>query len=508
MIRILAALVLTAFLLTGCAGPQSLLGSRPMRFFCPRLEQHVAPYDHRMFSELQEYAFPGDGGGLAPQRSSQQAPAAKARQSAERAVVEALARKSASGSNFLLLSGGGQWGAFGAGFLDGKSPEQNPDWAVVTGVSTGAIQTLFVGANRYKDLAEQYRITQGNPASSNGLFGLLTKGSEHDLSNLRRLLQQQIYLDAPNNLLKDIIANPKAPELFIAMVQGSSTDLVIVHLSGYIRANLKANVAQDDPTFKQVGECVTGLTLASSAIPLRLTPVQIDISATGQPTGKFSTFMDGGVRSSVIDQQAFDALETAKAVVLCDAAGLDGVSCQREKLAAMDDKSMLAGLNTPNLFAIRNGPTVVPEGWLDQEIDNDPDAYITALRGYSILVNQNELASLSEMRSRYPRAVLNFVSADGYDWMTSGSQKTRVVCGKRDEKIYFDRGFMQCLVEFGRWRRNNINAETDGWRIFGPQQKSQAAMNPAMVPAIQPVELPDDRAFERAQALRQPSTTR
>jgi hypothetical protein len=51
--------------------------------------------------------------------------------------------------DFLIVSGGGDWGAFGAGFLKGwhKVPAQHPlakpEFDIVTGVSTGTLIAPF-----------------------------------------------------------------------------------------------------------------------------------------------------------------------------------------------------------------------------------------------------------------------------------------------------------------------------------------------------------------------------
>ncbi|HEX4795811.1 MAG TPA: patatin-like phospholipase family protein, partial [Humisphaera sp.] len=55
--------------------------------------------------------------------------------------------------DFLIISGGGDWGAFGAGFLKGwrklqpDSALAQPDFAAVTGVSTGALIAPFAFLN-------------------------------------------------------------------------------------------------------------------------------------------------------------------------------------------------------------------------------------------------------------------------------------------------------------------------------------------------------------------------
>lgn len=498
MIRILMTLLAIALGLGGCSTIPKLLSSRPMQFTCPGIEPFLAPYDHRTFAKLQKYAFPRAG---EVSDTADHVPAAlDERQLAlEAAVAKALLGNGAGGGKYLLLSGGGQWGAFGAGFLKAQ-PAAERDWAVITGVSTGAIQTLFAGANRYDTMADRYSLTKGNPASSNG-WGIIVKGSEHDMSKLRDLLQSELYHDDDeDNLLEAIVKNDAQPQLLIAMVEGRSTDLIIVRLSDYVRAHLSPKGKSDKLTQKEVGDCVTGLTLASSSIPFRLTPVQIRSS----PEGEYRTYMDGGVRLSVIDTQAFESNQTAKAMGLCKAAGLDAEECNSAAVGRSANKQALAKVVAPIIFAVRNGPTIIPPGKRDgdrdsrADIDVDPDAYTTAIRGYSILVNQNELASVAEMLARYPEAEVNFVSADGYDWMTKGTDSGRDKCPARDEEIYFDKVFMQCLVAFGDWRFRNVDAGTNGWSVVGPLTKEQGLL-PGTAGILPP--LPSDDAFDRAAVL-------
>jgi predicted acylesterase/phospholipase RssA len=73
--------------------------------------------------------------------------------------------------NLLMLSGGGDWGAFGAGVLQGWSRVQGPlampEFDVVTGVSTGALIAPFAflaDARSLDTIVELYR----NPRSDLG----------------------------------------------------------------------------------------------------------------------------------------------------------------------------------------------------------------------------------------------------------------------------------------------------------------------------------------------------
>ena len=467
-------LAFAALILGGCGPVQSYLGSKPMQFFCPNLGPYIEDYRHRSFAQLQQYAVP-------PTDDDAMVAAPASQFSAFELQAEQMAFGGDRQPKALLLSGGGQWGAFGAGFLAAQQPA-NRDWDVVTGISTGAIQALFVGADEFEKMAALYRLPNGNPASANG-FRLLTRGSQHDLSPLREMLREQLYYSEGVRLLETIAsgtANGKVlPEVWIGLAEGRSTNLRTVHLSGYVRDHFGAG---DPASEKAVGDCVAGLVLGSSAIPLRLTPVQIDISDSASPTGEYRTFMDGGIRLSIIDEQMAELLDTTYALDLCAQLSPD-TQCTRFKVEEGLEKGQIQPGASPGLYIVRNGPTIVPTGGtLETEIDRDPDAYVTAIRGYSILVNQNELASVSEMQARHPSANIFFASADGYNWMNSDTNP-RPPCPERNEKIYFHKEFMECLETFGRWRKSNIDAASEGWFVLQSADKIGLDGEPASLPS-------------------------
>ncbi len=64
--------------------------------------------------------------------------------------------------DFLVISGGGDWGAFGAGYLRGwsrvKGPLARPEFTVVTGVSTGSLIAPFAFLGDEESLDEVERI--------------------------------------------------------------------------------------------------------------------------------------------------------------------------------------------------------------------------------------------------------------------------------------------------------------------------------------------------------------
>ena len=90
-----------------------------------------------------------------------------------------------------ILSTGGADGAFGAGLLNGLSAAgKRPDYAVVTGVSTGALMAPFIFAGPQYDAALQAVYTQTSAADIFEVGG--TGESFLDTWPLRDLIAKQI----------------------------------------------------------------------------------------------------------------------------------------------------------------------------------------------------------------------------------------------------------------------------------------------------------------------------
>lgn len=327
----------------------------------------------------------------------------------------------------LLLSGGGGWGAFGAGFLptwrnDPQAPTtarpRIPDFNVVTGISTGAIQGLFVAAGDYGGLQRAYDISsQDELATRNSIRGLLRKGSQFDTSPLRQLMMSTLCSGSGDDCPMLDQLKQSDTTLLIGMVEAQSGQLKIVDISAFLeieygkRAHPKSHLA----------ECVSAVTMASAAVPVQLSPVQI------MEGDELRTYVDGGVRYSVfLDYLA----RGARLVQLSN---------------AKNDRSDIA----PNIYVVRNGPTVVPPddglraGNARAAVDEQPDALQVGKRSYATIVNQNEVASIAMLRLIYPDQPIRLVTADGYNSL----KKDR--CGHAGNGMVFDPDFMSCLIDWG-----------------------------------------------------------
>lgn len=187
-------------------------------------------------------------------------------------------------SQFLVLSGGGQWGAFGAGFLKGWSEKGTSDFArpdrfdVVTGVSTGSLQATFAFLGKPHDagLIEAYSITSERQLlKRHGPMFFIRHASMADIAPLDG------YVRARLRPLLDAVAAPEnaGRKLFVGIVDA---------LDGRMYAIDMTRIAQE-LRGRERENCYVGALLASSAVPIVFRQVRI----SGRP------YLDGGVRQSV-----------------------------------------------------------------------------------------------------------------------------------------------------------------------------------------------------------------
>jgi predicted acylesterase/phospholipase RssA len=174
--------------------------------------------------------------------------------------------------NVLLLSSGGQYGAFGTGVLHGwsESPSaefKRPNFDVVTGVSTGALIAPFAisgeddSIRRVGDLFQQ---ADDSFARLRGvLFFLPWRSSIFDTSVLRKRVQSEI--DA------DVIERVAAAydEHRLLLVGAVNLDLGRFHIWDMGSLAIQARQTNDPAPFHDA-------LISSSAIPGAFPPIEID----------------------------------------------------------------------------------------------------------------------------------------------------------------------------------------------------------------------------------------
>lgn len=179
---------------------------------------------------------------------------------------------------WLTLSSGGSDGAFGAGVLNGLSASgKRPDYAVVTGVSTGALIAPFVFAGPHYD---------------NALRDAFTKISAADVFEINTTPES--FLDTWP--LKDLIAKQVTPALIadIAAQYRAGRRLFIVTTNLDAERSMVWNMgAIAERGDEQAIKLFRTVLLASCSIPGAFPPVFINVESNGNHFSEMH--VDGGV---------------------------------------------------------------------------------------------------------------------------------------------------------------------------------------------------------------------
>ena len=247
--------VVSALLLAGCA-------SAPDRV----LSKVAPPYA----------ALPN---GHAPLNPDQLSPAYVAAAGGDSNVIRQLERRHGRALNVLSLSGGGQNGAFGAGFLIGwRESGQRPQFDIVGGVSTGALLATHALLGTPADdaqLEEMYtQISKKDVYDDRGLLSLASGAdSLADTAPLRALIAKHITAET----LKRVAA--AADENRFLVVGTTNIDY------GQTWVWNMSRIAKDGNL-----ELYRAVLLASASFPIVFPPVEID----------GHLFVDGAARSNVV----------------------------------------------------------------------------------------------------------------------------------------------------------------------------------------------------------------
>ena len=187
---------------------------------------------------------------------------------------------------WLALSSGGADGAFGAGVLNGLSESgKRPDYAVVTGVSTGALMAPFIFAGQKYDGALRDAYTKVSAAD---IFEVgATPESFVDSWPLKDLIAKQIT----SALLADIAAAHNSGRRLFVVTTDIDAERSVVWNMGAIAAHGSGHAS--DPGGDAALKLFRSVLLASSAIPGGFPPVLINVEANGKQFQEMH--VDGGV---------------------------------------------------------------------------------------------------------------------------------------------------------------------------------------------------------------------
>lgn len=195
-------------------------------------------------------------------------------------------RRSRSSINMLAISGGGSFGAFGAGVLKGWSESgKRPKFDIVTGVSTGALIAIyaFLGPQHDNTLEKLYTAqTKKDIYRNRGITGFFSD-SLYDNFPLKKQIERSI---TPEMLNAIAVEHRKGRRLYIATTNIDSGQLVIWDM-GRIAIGGRANDVQ---FFQKVVR-------ASTSIPGFFKPVYIKPLRGVQVR---QAHVDGGIKAPVV----------------------------------------------------------------------------------------------------------------------------------------------------------------------------------------------------------------
>ena len=195
----------------------------------------------------------------------------------------------------LSLSSGGQWGAFGAGLLEGwtrNTATPRPDFDLVTGISAGALMAVpaFVGSDLNEGLKIYRGIGEGDVSRSRSPFSVLAAPSLRDPAPLEAIVKAQI---TPEVVVRMAEREAAGSRLLVAATNLDTTRLEVFSLG--------AIAADENLPVTTRSACIQEILLASAAVPAILPPRNIN----------GTLYADGGLRDTVFLQE----VETARAEV-------------------------------------------------------------------------------------------------------------------------------------------------------------------------------------------------
>ncbi|HEX7874889.1 MAG TPA: patatin-like phospholipase family protein [Sphingobium sp.] len=306
-------------------------------------------------------------------------------------------------SDALILSGGGQWGAYGAGVITGWTIHGRLPARIVTGISTGALQATFAYLGEDKALVEAYSITNERQLAirhGNGFF--LRHASTADIAPLKTYVRAHIGPLIPAVATE---YRQSGRKLLVGAVDGLSGRFHIIDLT-----EIAADAELTEP---QRLDCYSAALMASAAVPVIFRQVSIN----GRP------WLDGGVRHALFLPDIIRRIGTAHA-----AAGRQAVATD----------------NT--VWAIKNGVTSIGA------LPALPAKLLpTILRLRTIVFDELESNSLDLAAYQAGKQGLRLYATTADGWDKSGLPECRDVRSGMEDAI-FDPAFMRCLLSYGEGR--------------------------------------------------------
>lgn len=340
----------------------------------------------------------------------------------------------------LVLSTGGAWGAFGAGFLEAISKSdtayfENCPYDLVTGSSTGAIIAPFAFLGTVKDLekaSQIYReeLPRDNLLTRRGLFGAFKRGALFDTTELKETVRDTLS-DPELNLVERI--GQEADNNRLLLVSAVNVD------SGHVEIfDLTAIANESRPETDKIDAMADAIT-ASAAIPIAFDPVTIDGCLYQDAALRTNAFITGELAAVVLEENSAE------------------VSVRDSRLGGNEfviDVANVLPKYTVGIDLIVNGNPAV-NNWSAVEEYNIGSV---ALRNVEILLNQSMYSSIGRIRDTAASLDWQLRYQDAFDYPNRPAASPLSAGGKA-----FDQEFIVELNEFG-FKVGKENDESKRWK--------------------------------------------
>ncbi len=364
--------------------------------------------------------------------------------------------------DMLFLSGGSQNGAFGAGFLDGwNSTGTMPDFQLVTGISTGALQATGAFIKRTDINVDGYTINEeadlletyidgsdlDGGISAGAAITALRRGAFADLIPLRSKLDA---LFTPDVL--EAVASRYRPDGTGAHLLVGATDVDLGRAVAFDMTELASRYAAAPPSSEtrlRLKDCYIEALVASSIVPPGARPVFIDNRM----------YIDGGLRYSVFDDRIGQ--------VLADNAGPPGAEAFGPSLYMILNSDGAPKAECGKVDEADCEPITSTEGQLQ-----DWDLASLAFRSVDLLIDQVQRLSIARAADRaedfegssfFARIRMEDLDDRDYSFRIpdfEGSQtcnQWRADDDFEDNPVEFHKRYMRCMIEYGRVRGANAD---------------------------------------------------
>jgi hypothetical protein len=349
----------------------------------------------------------------------------------------------------LILSGGGKYGAYGAGFLQGWTASEIADpggtdikrdsFDIVTGISTGALLSTFamagngVAADSEARQSADAEARKSYQTSDKTLFKLrspLLSLRSNGLADISNGLQKKLD-DIALRYLPKIAALPDGRALLIGLVNLTNGKFYVADLVEIAKAGDR--------------DCYREIILASAAVPVQFPPRFID----GHP------YVDGGVRFGAFLGQSF--ADSAKVAEFADAG------------YKVSFRAIINGNLSPNGIdhdVESKKSAISPSACDNSTLDNIDNLcgkfdkkynrilWIAQRAAGDILVDQVYRDSIYRIYNDLSSTQL--LGSHGFTYIPN--QKIEEAKCKRATKDSFDVTFMNCLADIGEKTARQISA--------------------------------------------------